>query len=276
MINKNLSNNIVVHIKKGNQSFLQFKRLLQYSTKIVHCYSVGLDRNYRTFLPNNLELQSDVYKKNMNDYKTLCEANNLDYQYIIKARQTHTNNVSVIKQSKREKTFDTLSPTDGLVTNEKDIILATTNADCILMLFYDPKKNVIANVHSGWRGTLQEISVKTIQKMKDTYGCRPEDIIVCFCPSIRKCHFEVDKDVYQLFYKQFNKLGNVESFITKNAEKWNIDTVLINKILLKQMGILEENIEDCNICSVCNKDLIHSYRAEGSSYGLETALISII
>ena len=164
---------------------------------------------------------------------------------------------------------------DGLITDKKEIVLATTNADCILLLMFNPIKKVIANVHSGWRGTLQEISVKTVEKMVKDYGCNPKDIIVCICPSIRKCHFEVDKDVYEMFYNQFKKLECTEKFIEPKGEKWHIDTVLINKIILKNAGILEENIEDCGICSVCNKDKVHSYRAEGPNYGLATALIML-
>ena len=34
------------------------------------------------------------------------------------------------------------------------------------MLFFDPVKKVIANVHSGWKGTLQRISIKAVDKMK--------------------------------------------------------------------------------------------------------------
>ena len=143
-------------------------------------------------------------------------------------------------------------------------------------MFFDPKKRVIANVHSGWKGTLQEISVKAVDKMKKEFDCDPKDIIVCICPSIRKCHFEVDEDVYTMFYNKFQKLGNIDEFIEEKQGKWYIDTVLINKIILKQAGILEENIEDCGICSVCNKEKIHSYRAEGKEYGLATAMISLI
>ena len=61
----------------------------------------------------------------------------------------------------------------------------------------------------------------------------------------------------------------------KNEEKWNIDTVLINKILLKKEGLKEENIVDSGICSMCNSEIIHSYRAEKENYGLETALIEL-
>ena len=270
-----LSNEIVSHIKKENQEYLQFKKLQKYADILSHAYAVGLDKNYRTFKANKTPLPKEEYEKNISQYKSLCEANNLNYKNLIKANQAHTDNVIKIEKIQNTETIDTTQPSDGLITNQKNIILATTNADCILLLFFDPKKQVIANVHSGWKGTIQEIAVKTVKKMKEEYKCNPQDIIVCICPSIRKCHFEVDQDVYEKFYQQFKKLGNVENFITEKNNKWYIDTVYINKLLLKQEGILAENIEDCGICSVCHKDQIHSFRAEGEGYGLATAIISL-
>lgn len=270
----NLSNKIVVHKKDGNIEYLQFRRLLKYSAILQHAYSLGIDKNYRTYKANKTPLPREEYKMNIDNYRKLCSVNNLNYKNIVKASQAHTDKIYEIKDKKEDVT-ETMEKVDGLITKENDIILATTNADCILLLFFDPVKKVIANVHSGWKGTLQRISVKTIDKMKNDFECNPKNIIVCICPSIRKCHFEVDEDVYKLFLEQFSKLGNVERFIEKKGEKWYIDTVLINKIILKQAGILEENIEDCGICSVCNKNIIHSFRAEGENYGLATALITI-
>ena len=58
-------------------------------------------------------------------------------------------------------------------------------------------------------------------------------------------------------------------------EKWNIDTVLINKIMLQKLGLKQENIIDSGICSVCNSDMIHSYRVEKKGYGLNTVIIEM-
>ena len=267
-----LSNEIVVHVKHENMEYLQFRRLLKYSDILEHAYSLGIDKNYRTYRANKTPLPKEEYEKNIGDYKKICDVNNINYKNIVKASQAHTDNVLEIEN---KDITETIEKVDGLITQEKDIILATTNADCILLLFFDPIKKVIANTHSGWRGTLQEISVKTVKKMQNDFGCDPKDIIVCICPSIRKCHFEVEEDVYKLFLTKFNRLGDVDRFIEKKGKKWYIDTVLINKIILEQAGILEENIEDCGICSVCNKNIVHSYRAEGANYGLATALITL-
>lgn len=273
-----LSNENILHIKNKTQEFIQFRKLLEYSDIVTHAYSLGTDKDYRTFRPNKTPLTKEEYEKNMKNYKTLCDANNLNYKNIIKAKQAHTDIIEKIETNKNNvDLIDTPELSDGLITNKKDIVLATTNADCILFLIFDPVKRVIANVHSGWKGTLQKISVKAIKKMQAEYGSNPKDIIVCVCPSIRKCHFEVDKEVYEMFYNEFKYLKENVDFIQKDElrEKWHIDTVLINKIILMQAGILEKNIIDSGICSVCNKDIIHSYRAEGEGYGLSTAIISL-
>ena len=278
-----LSNENVIHVKKNGIEYLQFKKLLEYEDDISHAYSLGIDRNFRTAKANKEKLDKDIYDKTIEDYKHLSKQIGLDYINIVKSNQAHTDEVKIVKSKikKDEPDFnlEEYTKTDGLITNKRNIGLSTTNADCILLLFYDPIKKIIANTHSGWRGTLQRISVKTVEKMRKEYGSNPEDIICCICPSIRKCHFEVDKDVKDMFEEEFQDLGkeNLENIIEEKIKdkKWNIDTVLINQIILEKVGLKKENIIDSKICSVCNKDLIHSYRAEKEGYGLNTALISL-
>lgn len=271
-----LSNENVIHVKKENIEYLQFRKLLEYKDIINHAYSLGIDRNYRTVYSDELK-----YKNAMKDYKELCNELKEDYTNIVKPNQSHTKNVQVVNKkinsNHPDVNLEKYNDTDGLITNNKNIILATTNADCILLLFFDPVKKVIANSHSGWKGTVQRISTETVKKMIETYGCNPRDIICCICPSIRKCHFEVRNDVYELFYNEFKELKCIEEIIIKkeNEEKWLIDTVKINQIILEEIGLKKENIIDSGICSVCNSSKIHSYRVEKEGYGLNTALIEI-
>ena len=279
---KDLSNENVIQINKDGVQYLQFRKLLEYSDIITHAYSLGIDKNFRTARAKDKEpLSKEERHKAINDYKKLANSIEIDYTNIIKPIQEHTKIVKRVdnKINSNEPDFDLeeYKLTDGLITNKKNIALATTNADCILLLFFDPVKKVIANTHSGWNGTLQRISIETVKKMEEEYSCNPEDIICCICPSIRKCHFEVREDVEQLFYNEFKDLKEREQVIIKkeNTDKWLIDTVEINKIILKKAGLKEENIIDSRICSVCNSDLIHSYRAEGEQYGLCTALIEL-
>ena len=91
-----LSNENVIHIKKEGQEFLQFKKLLEYSDIISHAYSLGVDKNYRTFRPNKTSLPKEEYEKNIGNYKSFCEANDLNYKNIIKASQAHTDIVKKV------------------------------------------------------------------------------------------------------------------------------------------------------------------------------------
>ena len=303
--NIDLSNENVVHVKKDGVEFLQFRKLLEYKNIVNHAYTLGTNVNYRVIKPNKEPLPKEDYDKNIKDYMKMSKAIGEDYTKIVLPKQDHTRNIKIankkIKSDAPDFNLSEYEATDGLITNKKNMILATTNADCILLLFFDPIKKVIANVHSGWKGTLQRISVNCVRKMQNEFGCKPEDILCFICPSIRKCHFEVNKDVKDMFLNEFKDLGNIDDIIEKQniiqseeelknqenikseeqnikkdeEEKWNIDTVLINQIILKKEGLKEENIIDCGICSVCNSNKIHSFRVEKENYGLATALITL-
>ena len=272
-----LSNENVIHIKDKDMEYLQFRKLLEYS-EIKHLYTLGLKKDYRTVRANKEPLEDHEYKQAVQNYNKLCEKINESHIEIIQAGQTHSDHVKAIykKEEQDQEKIERSEDTDALITNQKDIILATTNADCILLLIFDPIQKVVANVHSGWRGTLQRISVKTIEKMKKEYNSNPEDIICCICPSIRKCHFEVDREVKDMFENEFKDIDTHDIIEeTKKDEKWNIDTVEINKIILQREGLKEENIIDSKLCSVCNKNIIHSFRVEKEGYGVEAAIIKI-
>lgn len=270
-----LTNDVVIHIKKDNMEYLQFRRLLEFPN-IRHAYVIK-PQNFRM---KDAKIVADNYKK-------VCEELNLNINKLVKPNQTHTNNVGTVENVNQMDLEEKFLQTDGLITNVIGNTLVSTNADCILLMCYDPVKNVIANSHSGWRGTVQKIAKKTINLMISNYNCNPKDIICCICPSIRKCHFEVEKDVKKMFENQFNyteKNEDIMQYIGKKqndkgelVDKWVINTILINKIMLKDCGLLEENIIDSGICSVCDNECIHSCRGDGREiFGLNSAVIGII
>ncbi len=262
MINSN--EKIICKEYKGIE-YIQFKKLLDMGIK--HAYTLkGENINFRSGSKEEEECYSKIY-----------EAIGIDVNTLVKPLQNHTSNIKCIdKILKKEE----LVATDGLITNKKGIALTTTNADCILLLFYDPIKQVIANVHSGWKGTFQKIGEKAVIKLITNYNCNPEDIYCFISPSIRKCHFEVDEDVKDLCENIFSFTGQTSKFIEKgriidNKQKYFIDTVFINRLLLREIGLNDENIIDCDICSVCNSDKINSYRVEGKDFRLATSIISL-
>ena len=215
---------------------------------------------------------NNCIKSQYNDLKNILGIN-LTTSKIIKPVQKHTNNVQIVDETNINNYFDN---TDGLITNLKNVALATSLADCQGILIYDPNKSVIGNVHSGWRGTLKRIVINAIHLMEEKFNSNPADIEIYICPSILKCCFEVDEDVEILFRNEFNDI-NIDEFIetrnkTKN-QKFYIDTVGINRAILMKEGVKAENIITSNICTKCNSDKIHSYRADGKNAGRNLSII---
>ena len=256
----------IVYGEKEGIHYIQFKRLLKYGIK--HAY---------TLKSEGIDFAFTDMEKNAMSYDKLCKALEIDPSKVVQPVQTHTD---CIKNVDKVLSTGELQNVDGLITNKQEIALTTKNADCILFLFYDPVKKVIANIHSGWRGTFKKIAEKAVVKMINSYGCRPSDILCFICPSIRKCHFEVSLDVKELCEEIFAFTGKTEKFIelgeiVDGDQKYNIDTVEINRILLLELGIREKNIIDCNLCSVCNGDKIESVRVDGDNSGRGTAIIML-
>ena len=81
---------------------------------------------------------------------------------LISGYQTHSKNIQVIKEI--DKVY--FENTDGFITNRKDVVIFTKYAACLPVYIYDPLKEVIGLVHSGWRGTLQEITLEAIKLME--------------------------------------------------------------------------------------------------------------
>ncbi|MBO4815407.1 MAG: peptidoglycan editing factor PgeF [Clostridia bacterium] len=259
-------NNEIVIIQDEDLKILQFKKLLEYK-EIKHCYTLKpLD------FGSNITYENKKEEVNSN-YKLVCDYLKLDYKNIVRAFQTHTKNV--LKVQNENGIFPKeLLDVDGLITDKEDKILLLVFADCTPIFLFDKSKSIIANVHSGWKGTLNKILLEALNKMINELSCDPKDIICTIGPTIRKCHFEVEEDIKNEFVLSYKEICNEEEFVEKkNQGKYLIDTVYLNKKIMLSCGISEGNIIDSNICTVCNSNLFHSYRAEKENAGRSTAII---
>ncbi|MDD5823451.1 MAG: peptidoglycan editing factor PgeF [Firmicutes bacterium] len=144
---------------------------------------------------------------------------------------------------------------DGAITDQKGVLLTSMHADCIPLFFYDPVREAIGMVHSGWKGTVKEIGRITSLKMQEVYGCKPENLLVHIGPGISQCCFEVDEDVYEMFK---------EPKYTTKGIKYYIDLKEYNLRMLMDTGIPEENITISEHCTCCEPELFASYRYDGS------------
>ena len=194
------------------------------------------------------------------------------HKHFIVANQTHSDNIIVINKpqeswlTKRED--HAIEDCDALITNQKNIMLTIMTADCVPILLFDAKQKVIAVIHAGWKGTEQEITLKTVEKMRQIFDSNPEDIIAGIAPSIGKCCYEVDWNVAKHFQHIDNAYDN-------KGKKQMLDLPYINKKQLLQAGIKKENIEMSNVCTACEVKEYFSYRKEKGCSGRFMTIIGL-
>lgn len=242
-------------VNKQSVNFYEFKEL-----KVPHAF-LGREYNFLSSLSRKeLSLQYENVKKVMGVDK------------IALVNQIHSNQIKIVTK----ENYLESNASDGMLTNEKGIALATKVADCQAILLYDEKRQVIGNIHSGWKGTVGRILQTAITLMQDTYACEVKDIKVYFCPSICQDCFEVKEDVYLLFKETFLDI-DLDQFVfySKEKDRYFIDTVGINKELVLQEGILKENIIVSELCTKCNPTLFHSYRVDKENSGRNLAIICL-
>lgn len=184
--------------------------------------------------------------------------------------QIHSDIVNIVG----EENINSRRDGDALVTNLKNVPLLIFTADCTPIAFIDKNKKAIGLAHAGWRGTYAEIANKTIKAMHDNYNSNPEDILCIIGPTIGECCYEVSKDLYEKFDLKFgitsNTLGN------RKGENYYLNLEEINNFSLKSADIKEENIIKMNICTNCNEDKFHSYRAHNKTNKRIGTLIELI
>lgn len=173
-------------------------------------------------------------------------------------RQVHEDHIQVLKKDDNDLK-DVFEPgkevytADGLITDIQGLALVIQMADCQAVVLYDPDKKVVANVHSGWRGSLKNIVGKCVDAMKDNFGCRPEDIIAGISPSLGPCCAEFvnyEDEIPEQYW-------SYKSLDTPYFDFWKI-----TKDQLMDKGVEENKIENMNICTKCNTDDFYSYRGE--------------
>lgn len=186
----------------------------------------------------------------------------VDESNLVHANQVHSDGVTIV-----------LSPglfpqTDALISQQKNLFLVISVADCMPVMMYDPENNVIANVHSGWRGSQKNIAGKTIGIMQKDFGTKPGELVIFMGPAISKMNFEVDKDVADMFSEKYvePKHGAQGKYLVDTAN------VVYDNLILA--GVSPANIEHCPICTF-EYPSMHSYRRDKSKSGRMFAVIGM-
>jgi YfiH family protein len=208
-----------------------------------------------TFSPSPIcsKEQVDLHKKLLAD-QIGVKTEKLKFQH-----QIHSDIISVIDETSQE------TDSDAMITDKNGIILCVKIADCAAILVYNPINQVIAAIHSGWRGTQQSITAKTINRMSGLFGSNPEHLLIYISPAALGKNYEVGEEVAKLFPRTITPTGNGKYLFDNTKE------ILLQ---LQEIGVPIKNIEISGICSIENKNF-HSYRRDKERSGRMCAFIGM-
>lgn len=249
----------------SNLPILQ-SQLLQKEAGIVHFSTMrgGSDSPY--FKYNMCNYTGDTPEHVEASRKAYAEALGIDVGRLWFPRQVHGSEVLVVDSSMPDGV-----EADAVITNERNLLIGVSTADCVPVLLYDPIKDVIAAAHAGWRGTIANIVGKTVTRMHDAFGSDPSDILAAIGPSISPEAFEVGTEVSDVFVQ-----NGYESCVLGGYSKPHIDLWAVNEQQLVQQGVLPKNIDQDTICTFFNCDKLFSARRLGIKSGRIVTAIMLI
>ncbi len=172
----------------------------------------------------------------------------LNLPKLVWAKQVHQTLIEEITSDNLDQIFTC----DAFVTCLPNVALSIKHADCQAALFYDPKKQVIGAAHCGWKGNVQNIYQKMVEKMKALYQSKPEDILVGISPSLEPKHSE-----FIHYQKEFPK-----QFWPFQISPNYFDLWAISQMQLEECGIQKSNIEIARMGTYSNPEDFFSYRRD--------------
>jgi len=213
------------------------------------------------------------------NYRLFCQSMGVDSKNLVLSDQVHGTKIYTAGKDDicREAIRKKLRGIDGLMTDQPEVCLATSYADCVPLFFFDPVKRVVASSHSGWRGTVMKMGAETAAAMEKEFGSKKENLVAVIGPSICQACYEVGGDVISEFRKHYDKGQMEEIAYCSNEEtgKYQLDLWAANFLQLREAGLLAEHIHVSGICTCCNSRLLFSHRASKGKRGNLNGFISL-
>ena len=177
--------------------------------------------------------------------------------------QTHSSNFYKVIRADKGRGSDTMETaiqdTDALYTYEPNLLLCCFTSDCVPVIFYHEVTGLIGIIHSGWQGTVKEITLKVLEHLIKFEDCDLKYLNVVIGAALSQEMFEVDEDVYE----KFKNLGYADDFIyfNENTHKYHINNQLVVRKQCERKGIGSDKIMIDRVCTF--RDPEHfSYRQD--------------
>ncbi|WP_298348543.1 peptidoglycan editing factor PgeF [Runella sp.] len=211
----------------------------------------------------NLGINTNDDSKNVTENRRIFfEKLGISETQFASSYQVHGDKIQVVTEAGRAEGYD------ALITNQPNVFVGVTVADCTPILIYDALNNAVGAVHAGWRGTVAQIVLKTLQTMQLTYSTKPADCYAYVGTCIDECSFEVGEEVAEQFDGEFKRFDSA-------LGKYLIDLKRANAAQLAAFGIPASQIEISPYSTVTHNEDYFSYRLEKGQTGRMLAVIGI-
>ena len=169
---------------------------------------------------------------------------------------------------------------DGLITGLPGIMIAVGAADCVPVLVVDTRKRIAAAFHAGWRGTALRIVESSIERLRQTFGSRAEDLVAAIGPSIGPCCYAVGGEVQTDFSAKFRYANQLFHRHDPLHSTMHLDLWEANRRQLLDAGLPKAQITVLAACTACSRDAhgrlkYFSHRSERGVTGRMLAAVGI-
>ncbi len=194
--------------------------------------------------------------------QTVAETAGYEPSSLVRVRQVHGDAVL------RATGVGTDSEADGLWCHREDgpCTVAVLTADCVPVLLADREGQAAAAVHSGWRGTVAEISARAVEALAGA-GIPPGRLLAAIGPCIEQPAFEVGEEVASQFDAAF-----VERV---RWPKPHVDLVGAVRAQLEGAGVPAASITRVGGCTHDDPARFFSYRRDGRGIGQMMSFVGV-
>jgi len=211
----------------------------------------GLSKSH--FKSLNCSISNGDNKKNVSKNRLIAMKNlNLDNKKLILIKQTHSS--KVIRISKTNLNKKNLKA-DGMITSLNNIVLGVLTADCAPIFIYDDRNKFVCSLHSGWKGSLNNISLNAV-KLFDKYNIKRNNLCAIIGPCLGANNYEVDKEFEKRFISKNTKYSKF--FRNKNSVKSFFNLRGLINYQLKELGL--KKIYNINRDTYSHQNLFFSHR----------------
>lgn len=198
--------------------------------------------------------------------KDFSDTLGIDIKQWVFPQQTHSDHILEVTKDDCAKgvfTYESgITDCDAIYTKDKHVALGIFHADCVPILLYDPMNGIICAIHSGWQGTVKEITRKAIETLVNNEQCIPSNLHAFIGPAIGYTSFEVQADVIE---KVQTMSFDTTAFMTPLKDgKAHVDCKGLNNKMLLDAGILEENITIDKNDTFTNNESLFSFRRDAT------------